>query len=82
MRGIRAKDKRLGVFQWLKRFHYGSESFILLQETHSTVEIEKIWENDWGTNKILSAVEESSLFHRKGLNTILSALMLILRVVY
>lgn len=52
VRGARAKEKRLGLFEWLKKFHFGHEKFILLQETHSSVEIEKLWETEWGANKI------------------------------
>ena len=49
VRGLRNKCKRQQLFQWLKHYHNGSNCYILLQETHSTVADEKAWQNDWGS---------------------------------
>ena len=43
-RGLREGSKRRTVFQWLRRFHNG---IILLQETHSTEEVENNWKVEW-----------------------------------
>ena len=44
VRGIRDRAKRKKVFEWCKG--KGSD-IILLQETYSTVDVEKRWESDW-----------------------------------
>ena len=44
-RGLGDGVKRKIVFDWLREKHKG---IILLQETHSTVEVEKIWASQWG----------------------------------
>ena len=49
VRGLRLADKRRQIFYWLKKKAY---NIILLQETHSTQEVESGWENEWG-HKIL-----------------------------
>ena len=43
--GINAKGKRVKVFEWLK---LKQETVFFLQETHSTPEVEKQWEREWG----------------------------------
>ena len=43
-RGLRKKQKREGVFKWLKSNHMGIS---MLQETHSTTKDEEIWEREW-----------------------------------
>ena len=43
--GIKAKNKRVKIFEWLKEKR---ETIIFLQETHSTPDIEKTWEKEWG----------------------------------
>ena len=43
--GIKAKSKRIKIFEWLK---LKNEEIIFLQETHSTSEVEKQWEREWG----------------------------------
>ena len=50
VRGLRQQKKRLSVFEWLKKNHLGDKSFIFMQETHSTPEIETLWEDEWGCN--------------------------------
>ena len=50
VRGLRQKQKRTSIFDWLKRSHAGDKSIILMQETHSTSEIESLWESEWGSN--------------------------------
>ena len=49
VRGLRNSDKRREVFRWLKRFHEGNNSFIYLQETHSVLKDEPIWQREWGS---------------------------------
>ena len=46
--GIKAKSKRIKIFEWLK---LKNEEIIFLQETHSTSEVEKQWEREWGGGK-------------------------------
>ena len=50
VRGIRDNDKRRGLFRWLKKYHNANDCFILLQETHSTENVERIWMNEWGSD--------------------------------
>ena len=50
VRGLRQKQKRLAVFDWLKRVHQGDKGFIFMQETHSTAEIETLWQDEWGSD--------------------------------
>ena len=54
VRGLRQKKKRVSVFDWLKRSHSGDKSFVFIQETHSTVDIETEWNSDWGCNMFYS----------------------------
>ena len=49
VRGLRASNKRREVFRWLKRFHNGQKSIILLQETHSILGDENQWQKEWGS---------------------------------
>ena len=42
------------MFRWLKQYHGGNNGIILLQETHSTPDCEKLWKNEWGSNIIFS----------------------------
>ena len=44
-RGLRDGTKRRSIFQWLKTYHIG---IVLLQETHSTLEVEQTWRREWG----------------------------------
>lgn len=44
-RGLRNVIKRKNIFQWIKSNYYG---ITLLQETHSVLEDENTWENEWG----------------------------------
>ncbi len=43
--GIRDESKRRQVFNYLRT---KGADIILLQEVHSTENIEKIWQNEWG----------------------------------
>ena len=52
--GLRDDRKRRSLFSWLKHNHRAKDTFIFLQETHTTPKLEKLWEKDWG-NKILFA---------------------------
>ena len=49
VRGIGDNTKRREVFRWLKRYHKGGDSIIMLQETHSTPNSELVWEREWGS---------------------------------
>jgi len=44
VRGLNNYEKRKAVFRWLDK---GKFDIILLQETHSTVELESVWKRDW-----------------------------------
>ena len=48
VRGLGQEFKRRKLFYWLKK---SSASVFFLQETHSTLEIEKQWKAEWGSNK-------------------------------
>lgn len=47
--GMRNDNKRREIFNYLKHFN---SHIILLQETHSVLEDERVWNNEWG-NKII-----------------------------
>ena len=49
VRGLREGTKRRQLFHWLKQYHKGKDSFVLLQETHSTCSDEYHWQNEWGS---------------------------------
>ena len=44
VRGLQCQKKMKSVFEWLKQY---KNSIILLQETHSSKDIEKIWASQW-----------------------------------
>ena len=46
--GLNADAKRKTIFNYLKQKNF---EIVLLQETHSTEKVEKLWEMEWG-NKI------------------------------
>lgn len=48
VRGLGNKCKRITLFNWLKRKY--KDCIILLQETHSTQDIEKQWQDEWGSH--------------------------------
>ena len=54
VRGLRESCKRRELFRWFKRFHDGNNCFIFLQETHSNVKDEIIWEREWGSKILFS----------------------------
>ena len=54
VRGIQDSKKRREIFAWLKRHHKGTYSFILLLETHSKIEDELVWKNEWGAQILFS----------------------------
>jgi exodeoxyribonuclease-3 len=49
VRGIGDGTKRREIFRWLKRYHKGNNSIVLLQETHSTLNSEEKWVQEWGS---------------------------------
>ena len=46
VRGLRDKVKRRCMFDWLRNTQY---DIFILQETHSTTEVEKYWSSEWGS---------------------------------
>ena len=44
VRGLNNLSKRKAVLRWLAK---GKYDIILLQETHSTLELERVWHDDW-----------------------------------
>ena len=67
VRGIREFSKRKAIFRFCRR---QQADVILLQETHSTLEVERKWKTEWGGNIIFSHGTNNSrgtaiLFHRK-----------------
>ena len=50
--GIRDKGKRRQVFQYL---HRKGADVMFLQEVHSTKNIERIWEAEWGGKAYFSS---------------------------
>ena len=53
-RGLRNGSKRRGLFNWLKKYHDSETSFVLLQETHSTPDMEATWKKEYGSNIIFN----------------------------
>lgn len=49
--GMQNENKRRGIFNYLRSFH---SDIILLQETHSTPEVERVWANEWGSQIIFN----------------------------
>ena len=54
VRGLRDGSKRRELFRWIKRYYNGDKHFVLLQETHSTLFDENIWQKEWGADIIFS----------------------------
>ena len=51
VRGLGSYGKRRKIFNWIRK-HTSKETIVLLQETHSTENIEKQWEQLWrGSSK-------------------------------
>lgn len=57
VRGISNKVKRDKLFCWLKEQPF---DICLLQETHSTMETNLIWEKEWGKNSFFSGESSNS----------------------
>ena len=51
--GIRNDKNRRSLFHWLKKHYKADDKIVLLQETHASVDIEKLWHNDWGHRNII-----------------------------
>ena len=49
VRGMGDSKKRREIFRWLKHYHRGHNSIILLQETHSCSIAERKWCDEWGS---------------------------------
>ena len=52
VRGLRNRQKRRTIFRHLHLKY--QKHIILIQETHSTSEIEQQWNNEWGSKVIFS----------------------------
>ena len=51
VRGLRDAKRRVSLFNWLRRQHF---DVIFIQETHSEVDCEIKWQNEWGGKIIMS----------------------------
>lgn len=51
-KGLNDKKKRIDVFDWLKKKKI---DICFLQETHSTTQVEQIWQQEWGYNAHFSS---------------------------
>ena len=91
VRGLRAQNKRLKLFKWLKSNHYAD--IVYLQETHSTQLDEKLWTEQWGgeiffchgdSNArgvcVMINIRKSSLVHNVQLDDIGRSIMIDLTV--
>ena len=73
VRGIFSnKKKRYDIFDWLKS---KKASIICLQETHSSKDVETIWEDEWGNTCVFSHYNNRSagvsILFKKGLDFII-----------
>lgn len=57
MKGINETKKRRDIFTWLRKKAY---DICLLQETHSTKDLEQVWENEWGYKCFFSSFSGQS----------------------
>ena len=55
--GLRDQTKRVALFEKLKKLDNG---IFLLQETHTTADLEQKWRDEWGSNDIFFAHGESN----------------------
>ena len=51
VRGIGDEFKRRSIFHWLHKCHQG---IVFLQETHSSIQTEKMWRSEWGSKVLFS----------------------------
>jgi exonuclease III len=51
--GIRDGRKRRSLFNWLKKCHKAKEKIVFLQETHTDLNNEADWTEDWGHKNII-----------------------------
>ena len=58
VRGLRARDKRLKLFKWLKETH--KTDVVFLQETHSTFSDENLWRDEWQGDIYFSHGEQNA----------------------
>ena len=54
VRGLNDREKRRGVFRWIKR---GNSAVCFIQESYSIQDCEQIWRSEWGGNIFLHMVE-------------------------
>ena len=57
VKGLGDKTKRQRLFRYLKRFYRG---FVFLQETHSSIQCERGWIVEWGSEILFSHGTTSS----------------------
>ena len=53
VRGLRDKKKRRSIFRHLHVKY--PDSIVIMQETHSSIEVENTWANEWGEGGIILA---------------------------
>ena len=53
VRGLRDDKKRRELFRWLKKYHNGKKTIILLQETHSSINDQIKWQREWGADILM-----------------------------
>ena len=51
VRGLNDRKKRRSVFRWIKKNKF---DLCLMQETHSTMDVQNRWRNEWGGEIIWS----------------------------
>ena len=59
VRGIREKKKRINIFSWVRN-HVSDQSVIMLQETHSTKDLESSWSSQLQCEKVYYSHGESN----------------------
>mgnify|MGYP000240556187 FL=1 len=57
VKGLGARKKRLQVFQWLKDKDF---DICLLQETHLTEALNKVWKQEWGGQCFFNGISSNS----------------------
>ena len=59
VRGIREKKKRINIFSWVRN-HVSDQGVIMLQETHSTKDLESSWSSQLQCEKVYYSHGESN----------------------
>jgi exonuclease III len=51
--GLGEAKKRIKLIGWLKKFYNADNKIIFLQETHTTLKTEPLWDKEWNYRKII-----------------------------